>query len=275
MARKIQFRYLNFPPFKGKIHVDYDNPSLISQLVLWAKGENSSDFEVIHSGRNVIGKISLSAEKDIKTDLIIKKFRLKGVNRVKSVFLPSKARRAWEGALALWKQELNTPKPVAFLERPEFPGIKEGFFITESLEDFEEIRYLLRNLEGIELKNLVRSLAEYVSLCHARGILHRDFSDGNILTKKNENGDHIFYLIDTNRIRAKAGLSRLKRIKSLIRLGIPEGLQLFFLEVYSGKKPVARIWWLWYRWNKRKFEMYLRLKKLLRVKKLAEALRIQ
>lgn len=275
MTKTEQVRDINFPPFRGKIHVDYNFPSLVSQLVNWLNTGDFPEFEVIHYGRNRVGKKSFHFEEKEKVDLIIKEFRLKGINRVKSVFLPSKARRSWDGALALWKRKLNTPKPVAFLEKPKFPGVKDGFFIAESVEGFEEIRHMLRNPDSKKLKNLVKSLAEYVSLCHSRGIIHRDLSDGNILAAQDKRGDYVFYLIDTNRIRTKSRLGMLRRIKSLIRLGIPEGLQTFFLEMYTGKKPVVRIWWFWYRLNKSTFEKYLRLKKFLRVKKLAEVLRIQ
>lgn len=275
MTGKVQSRYINLSPFKGKIHKDYDYPSFINQLVHWVNRDEFPKFEVIHDGRNRVGKISFSSDKEENIDLIIKEFRLKGIHRLKSAVGPSKARRAWDGAMAMGKRGLNTPKPAAFLERPKFPGVKEGIFITEFLEDSEEIRYLLLNSKSEKLENLVKSLAEYASLCHARGIIHRDLSDGNVLAKQNKKGDYIFYLIDTNRIRTKTRPGILRRIKSLIRLGIPKELQAFFLEIYTGKKPVVRIWWIWYRLNKSIFEIYLRLKKFLRVKKLAEVLRIQ
>lgn len=275
MTRTELVRALFLPPFKGEIFVDYDYPSFIDQLDHMENIADLPEFKVLFSGRNRVGKMPFVLENGKKIDLIIKEFRLKGINRIKSLFLPSKARRAWNGALALWTKGVNTPKPVAFLEMPRFPGIKKGYFITESLEDFGEIRHMLRNADSEELKNLVKSLAEFVSSIHSHGIIHRDLSDGNILVSCNKNGGYIFYLIDTNRIRTKARPGKLCRIKNLIRLGIPEGLQAFFLEIYVGDHPVSRVMWFWYRFNKKTFERYLRLKKILRVKKLAEILRIQ
>jgi len=275
MTRKESVRVLSLPPFKGEICADYDYPSFIDQLDHMENIADLPEFKVLFTGRNRLGKMPFVLENGNKIDLIIKEFRIKGINRIKSLFLPSKARRAWNGAMALWKKGVNTPKPVAFLEWPRFPGIKKGYFITESLEGFDEIRHLLRDTNNEELKNLVRSLAEFVSSIHSRGIIHRDLSDGNVLAVRDKNRGPFFYLIDTNRIRARARLGKLRRIKNLIRLGIPEGLQSFFLEIYMGDHSVSRGSWFWYRFNKKTFERYLRLKKILRVKKLAEILRIQ
>jgi len=275
MSRKEPARILFLSQFRGKIHIDYDFPSFIDQLIRIENITDLSEFKVIHSGRNRVGKMAFVLENEKKVDLIIKEFRLKGINRIKSLFLPSKARRAWNGAMALWEKGLNTPKPVAFLELTRFPGIKMGYFITESLEGFEEIRHMLRGASNEKLKKLVKSLVEFVSSIHSQGIIHRDLSDGNILVSCNKNGGYIFYLIDTNRIRTKARPGRLCRVKNLIRLGVPEDLQPFFLGTYIGEHPVRRGLWFWYRLNKRIFEKYLRFKKILRVKKLAEFLRIQ
>lgn len=275
MTRKETVRALLLPPFKGEIFVDYDFPAFINQLEHVDKIGDLTEFKVFHSGRNRVGKLPFVLENKKKVDLVIKEFQFKWINRIKSLFLPSKALRAWNGAMALWEKGLNTPKPVVFLEMPRFPGIKKGYFITESLEGFEEIRHLLRDTNREELKNLVKSLAEFVFSLHSQGIIHRDLSDGNILVSRNENGGYVLYLIDTNRIRTKVRPGKLCRIKNLIRLGVPEDLQAFFLGTYMGEYPARQGLWLWYRLNKRTFEKYLRLKKILRVKKLAEILRIQ
>ena len=147
----------------------------------------------------------------------------------------------------------------------------------QSKRQYKNRRILNDKLKKVNkaMKNLVKSLAEYVSHCHAQGIIHRDLSDGNVLTSRDKKGEHIFYLIDTNRIRVKSCPGILRRIKSLIRLGIPDDLQEFFLEIYTGEKPVNGSLWFWYRLNKKIFEKYLRLKKVLRIKKLTEYLSIQ
>ena len=275
MIRKEPARILFLSQFRGKINIDYDFPSFIDQLNRIENITDLSEFKAIHSGRNRVGKMAFVLENEKKVDLVIKEFQFKGINRIKSLFLPSKARRAWDGAMGLWKKGLNTPKPVAFLERPRFPGIDRGYFITESLEGFEEIRHLLRDANSEELKNLIKSLAEFVFHVHSQGIVHRDLSDGNILVSRSKNGGYFFYLIDTNRIRTKTRPGRMCRVKNLIRLGVPEDLQPFFLEAYIGEYPVSRGLRFWYRLNKRTFEKYLRLKKILQIKKFAEFLRIQ
>jgi serine/threonine protein kinase len=118
-------------------------------------------------------------------------------------------------------------------------------------------------------------LSGYLSLCHERGILHRDLSDGNILVKEDKSGEFRFYLIDTNRIRIKGRISSLKRIKSLIRLGVPPEHQRYFMEQYSGEDRVKGFLWFWYRFNKMVYSNNIKLKKKLRLRQLARKLKIQ
>jgi serine/threonine protein kinase len=118
-------------------------------------------------------------------------------------------------------------------------------------------------------------LSQYLSTCHKKGILHRDLSDGNILVKKDESGKLRFYLIDTNRIRIKKRIGLLSGLKSLVRLGVPFDFQRFFLEHYLGATHVKRFYWFWYRINKSLYSNFVELKKKLRLRQLAQKLKIQ
>jgi len=141
--------------------------------------------------------------------------------------------------------------------------------------EVEEIRFLFRELPPSELQKLLVSLAHHISLCHRKGILHRDLSDGNILVKTESEGKFVFYLIDTNRIRVKKRIGLLKGIKNLIRLGIPPRSQLLFLKQYMGSNQLKGYLWYWYKANKMIYSWYIELKRKLRLKQLVRKLKIQ
>lgn len=197
------------------------------------------------------------------------------MNKWKSLVFPSKAQKAWRGSLALVERGFLTPLPVAYLEcRPSF-FLKQSYFIAEYVPNIEEVRGLFRELPHKELTPLLRDLASYLARCAGSGILHRDLSDGNVLVERKDGEPFRFFLLDTNRIRCRRRVGTFKGIKSLIRLGVPPELQRFFLAEYLFRSPVKRVHWLWYRMNKSSFTAYIRLKDLLKLKKLAQRLKIQ
>jgi serine/threonine protein kinase len=222
-----------------------------------------------------VGVIFLPRKDGTKAEIVIKEFRSRGVNKLKSVFLPSKALKAWAGAHKLLEGGIDTPFPVAYIEERRRFSIRRSYYLSERVRGVEEIRYLFPSLPPLELKALLRSLASYLSTCHRRGVLHRDLSDGNILTRRKNQDQYQFFLIDTNRIRAKKHISLLCRVKNLIRLGIPPESQRFFLSHYLGKHRVKRPLWIWYRLQKRSYTWYIEMKRKLKLRQLARRLRIQ
>ena len=148
-------------------------------------------------------------------------------------------------------------------------------FLTERISGAQEIRSLFLGLNPSALSELLVSLGKYLSLCHEKGVLHRDLSDGNILVKEDKSGEFKLYLLDTNRVRIKERIKPLKRVKNLIRLGVPRKRQRFFLEQYLGKERVKLFLWFWYRFNKEVFTIYIKLKKKLKLRQLARKLKIQ
>ena len=197
------------------------------------------------------------------------------MDKLKSIFMPSKAFKAWNGAWELKNRGISTPIPVAYYEERNFKGVQQSYFVCERINDVEEIRNLFFDLAEPELKRLLKDLTRFIRYCHEQGILHKDLSDGNILVKRGDNGAFLFSLIDTNRIRIKKRISLLGRIKNLIRLGVPPGLQLFFLNHYREGIPGKKFTWFWYSFHKKMFTWYIRLKKALKLRQLARKLKIQ
>lgn len=264
---------IEIPPFTGRILSDYDEPTLVEAF----KDCNAllKEARILEESRNRVGVVALSTKDGRTVELVIKEFRTQGVNKWKSLFLPSKAQKAWRGSLALVERGFLTPLPVAYLERKTSVFLEQSFFITEYVQDVEEIRRLFRKLPHDELIPLIQELAVYLARCTGSGILHRDLSDGNVLVEGSDSKQFRFFLLDTNRVRCRKRVGTLRGIKSLIRLGIHPELQRFFLANYLFRSPVKRIHWLWYKLNKSVFSGYIRFKEVLKLKTLAQKLKIQ
>jgi len=274
LAKKIYGQSLSLPPFHGRIQASYDDPVFLSSISNCHHLLQRPETELLLDRRNRVGAVRLPLQGRKNVEVVIKEFHPSSLGRLKSLFSPSKAFKSWQGASTLLELGIDTPFPVAYLEKRKKGFLEESFFLAERVSEAQEIRYLFRELAENELQKLLESLVRYLLSCHNQGILHRDLSDGNILAKEDEKGGFRFYLLDTNRIRLKQKIGLLKRIKNLIRLGVPEPFQPFFLSKYLQSSPLSRSVWFWYRLNKKSYSFYVELKKKLHLRQLARKLRI-
>jgi serine/threonine protein kinase len=248
---------------KGRINPDFDQYDFVKKISNFERLLQEPSLQILFNGRNRISVIPFSWQEGDTINIAAKEFFTRGLSRMKTFFLPSKAQKAWWGGVALMERDIPTPVPIAYLEGSRSPFIKESCYFTVLVEEVEEIRHLFRQLPSRELRFLVRALARHLNRCHREGILHRDLSDGNILVKKDARDEYIFFLIDTNRIRLRKRLGILQRIKNLTRLGIPRAHQKFFLGEYAGSGRIKKWMWIWYRISKNAYTWHIRLKKRL------------
>jgi len=266
---------VSLPPFRGRLESKYNFRRFLEALSDCKDLLDRSNCRLLHEGRNRVGVLALPHRDGGQAEIVVKEFCPRGVDRLKSLCFSSKALKAWSGAQALKARSVGTPFPVAYLEKRGRFFLEQGFFLSERIEKVEEIRSLFRKLSLPQLQRMLDSLTAFLRSVHAGGILHRDLSDGNILVRGEAEGTFCFYLIDTNRIKVKRRLGILQRIKNLIRLGVPAQVQSIFLSRYLGDPKVKRYLWWWYLLNKRTFSWYIELKKKLKLRKLAQKLRIQ
>jgi len=273
---ELKHRRLDLPPYRGEIADGYVSPEFLAVLRNPRKILESRGAEILLEGRNRVVAATVELGSGRTTDLAIKEFRARGINKLKSLFGKSKAEKAWRGAAALTNAGIGTPVPIAFLEKRKSGFVEESYFLSERIRGAPEIRGLFRKLAEEDLRPLLAALAAALFRSHEKGILHRDLSDGNILVKRV--GDSFeFFFLDTNRVRRRRRIGGLGRAKSLIRLGVPVGLRLFFLESYSstGGRRLRKSSVFWYKWNKAAFAGWIRLKKALRLRTIARKLKIQ
>lgn len=159
-------------------------------------------------------------------------------NRVVYSFLRQpKAQRAYRNAWRLQQMGIATPTPIAYL----LCGhglLSESYLVTvqfPSSRQFYEFRN--RPLHGYE--SIVRQFARFTARIHELGVLHLDYSPGNILFHVNADGQAQFVLVDINRMQFRdAPIGQKDACKNFCRLW---GEQDFF-ELLADEYATARGW---------------------------------
>lgn len=167
---------------------------------------------VIHNGRNQVRVITGPDGKDY----VIKRYHQPSwFNRIVYTFIRQpKAVRAYNNALILVKNGIETPQPIAYiLEKKAL--LKESYLITERCT-YPNLLYVWGDeiTEGRE--DAMRAFGRFTGKMHEAGILHLDYSPGNVLYQRN-GANTVFSIVDINRmhfgpISIKHGCSNLARL---------------------------------------------------------------
>ena len=152
--------------------------------------------EVIYDARN---QIRIMTAPD-GTEVCVKRFHQPAfLNRIAySCLRAPKAKRAYENAFALLAKGIQTPEPIAYILCGE-GLLKESYLVTLQSR-FSHTFYDFRDGETAGKEDLIRAFAHYAAALHNAGVLHKDFSPGNILYGQ-ENGHWAFEIVDINRMR--------------------------------------------------------------------------
>ncbi|NRB37387.1 MAG: hypothetical protein HRU20_02835 [Pseudomonadales bacterium] len=193
----------------------------------------TSNTDEIQGGRNTLKQLDLAG---IKT--VVKAFKIPNLLQgfVYKFLRKSKARRSFEYAQKLLDKGINTPKPIAYIEVFNRWQLQQSYFISELLDYDYEIRDVLRNKTD-DKQRLLREFAEFTYHFHQCGFLHLDYSTGNTLIKKTDQG-YQFSVVDINRmsfgpVSPEVGIKNFSRISDE-----PQNIQLF-CEIYSGLSGLA------------------------------------
>ncbi len=153
--------------------------------------------KVIYDARN---QIRLMQAPD-GTPVCVKRFHKPAfLNRIAYTCLRApKAKRAYENAIRLLENGIGTPVPVAYILIETNGLIQESYLVAlQSVlkRNFYEFRH--HPLAGYE--PIVEAFARFTADMHRKGILHRDYSPGNILFDLSSDGHISFELVDINRM---------------------------------------------------------------------------
>ena len=123
------------------------------------------------------------------------------INQIIYSFLrPTKARRAYEYAMEVRRRGVEPPEPVAYIECRRFGLLRASYFVSIQCD----MPGIMRTFLDLDVTNegkldLIEAFARYSARLHESQILHVDYSPGNILFEKKEDGYH-FSLVDINRM---------------------------------------------------------------------------
>ena len=153
--------------------------------------------EVIYDARNQIRLITAPDG----TETCVKRFHApRGLNSwIYMHWRTPKAVRAYENAVRLCQAGIDTPEPIAYILIIEGGLLRESYLVnlrSTLSRNFYEFRH--HPLEGHE--EIVRAFARFTAHMHEQGILHRDYSPGNILFDVDKQGQAHFEIVDINRM---------------------------------------------------------------------------
>ena len=157
--------------------------------------------ELLYDARNRIRSITPDvAGWNSDEALVVKRFHTPFLpNRVVySCLREPKAARAYFNAVCLLQKGIATPEPIGFILCGKYL-LQESFLITRQ----SPLPHLMREFTlnyRTELDDLIRPFARFTARMHQADVLHMDYSPGNILWNKTEDG-YIFEVIDINRMR--------------------------------------------------------------------------
>lgn len=140
------------------------------------------------------------------------------INRIiYKYFRKSKARRSYEYASVLLKNDIGTPKPIAFKENSNFVGLQDSYYVCEHI--FCDLTYReLVETDYPDGENILRQFVHFTYKMHKNGIEFKDHSPGNTLISNNNDGTYSFYLVDLNRMNFHLTMPFETRMKNLSKI---------------------------------------------------------
>ncbi len=179
------------------IHPQYiSKKSAIIQLVtdFFEKGE-----WIVRGSRNSIKSNFLENEK-ITIKYFQKPSLLKSI--IYSFFRSTKARRSYDYANYLLKNNIQTPFPIAYVENRNRLGLlQDSYYISHHINYDFTIRELIHDPLFEERNLILEKFTEFTFKMHQAKVNFLDHSPGNTLIVKDEKGAYEFYLIDLNRMK--------------------------------------------------------------------------
>jgi glycosyltransferase involved in cell wall biosynthesis len=175
--------------------------TIVGNFQDWQEGE------IIFSRRNTLRKYKNNVCKQFAKPNI-----LRGI--IYGWFTPSKACRSYEYAKELGNL---TPTPIAYKEVRYVGVLRDSWYVCQSSDCAHTFNELINNPTFPKRTQILEAIGKFTAELHRKGVLHQDYSGGNILF--NEDGSKI-QVIDLNRIRFQKHIKIEQGLKNFERLNI-------------------------------------------------------
>lgn len=199
----------------------------------WSKWLNSfrsvkqvGEFDRWHEGEVIFSRRNTLR---LTGDVVVKQFAVPNLLRGLWYGLigRSKARRSYEYAL---RMNGLTPAPVAYREVRMLGVLRESWYACRKSECQHTFNELIGQPDYPNRTDILKAIGRFTATLHRRGILHGDYSGGNILFTAD--GSRV-EVIDLNRIRFCSRLSREQRLLNFERLNIDRDALRTIVEAYA------------------------------------------
>jgi tRNA A-37 threonylcarbamoyl transferase component Bud32 len=142
---------------------------------------------------------------------------------LKSLVVKTRALKSWIAGNSLLVRGIDTPLPLALLEKTSGPFIKESFLIMQWLEGAVELNDYVtqlhkRNITAHEKDLFVASLAQTIRDLHDKNVYHADLKSTNILVLETGSTAWKFYVVDLDRVLFKQKLTFNERANNLAQI---------------------------------------------------------
>ncbi len=152
--------------------------------------------------------------------LCVKEYRYRGaLYALASLLFRSRALKSWRAANGLAVRGLQTPRPLAMVEKRLGPLVLGSYYICrwEGLAPELNTYIRKRGWTESEKKNFMRSLARTIAGLHAAGVYHGDLKSNNILVRENDHSwDFLF--VDLDRVSFSRPLTFERRANNLAQI---------------------------------------------------------
>lgn len=183
--------------------------------------------EVVYESRNILKKMTFNG-----MDVVVKSFKRPHIiNRiVYSFFRKSKAVRSYFYSNEILNHNFCVPDPIAVIEQFDSKLLTNSYYIC-CYDDGETVRSLM---DGVVAGNedKLKAFAGYTADLHRSGILHLDYSPGNILIHF-DNGEYHFSLVDVNRLRIVDNVDYEMAAENFRRLCYSREVLSYIVEQYA------------------------------------------
>lgn len=159
------------------------------------------------------------------------------INRIAyGIFRSSKAERSCQYAALLRSKGIGSPAPVGWC------SVRRGILFTQSYYaslkselPYTYIDLIKGNIAANEAADYLRAIGRTAGKLHNAGIIHRDFSRGNLLLGKNEQGEVEVEIVDLNRLRFHT-ISMKEGLKNFERLPATTAMRQYLAEGYAQER---------------------------------------
>jgi serine/threonine protein kinase len=171
-----------------------------------------------------------------------------------SLLRPTPALRSFAQGYGLALRRLPTPRPLAVLHRQRHGMRREGYLLTEKVEDAVNLRSFVNRLvqtravgSRLLLRRLIAEVAQLVRILHQRHVSHRDLKAANLLVQQaSATGAFHIWLIDLVGVSRQRRLRRGRRLQNLVRLHAS-----FHADPYVTRTDKLRFLRVYLRWGLR------------------------